>query len=68
MRALATNAPLAITTVVAIIVLVVAHELLSAISTARFPRAKRWLTFGFASFGLLLTVLIAARFYYLRAA
>ena len=68
MRSLASNAPLAIATVTAMILLVVSHELLAAIATDRFTPAKRWLTFGFATLGLLLTVLIAARFYYLRAA
>jgi predicted ferric reductase len=68
MRWLATSAPLAIATVATIIILIVAHELLAAISTDRFTPAKRWLTFGFAALGVLLTVLIAARFYYLRAA
>ena len=68
MKSLATNAPLAIVTVVAILLLIVSHELLAAISTERFAPAKRWLMFGFAALGLLLTVLIAARFYYLRAA
>jgi len=68
MRSLASNAPLAIATVTAILLLIVAHELLAAVAVDRFGPAKRWLTIGFAALGLLLTVLIAARFYYLRAA
>lgn len=69
MRSLATNATLAIATVVAVILLITAHELLSAIAGAdRVVVARKWLTGAFTVLGLLLTVLIFVRFYYLRAA
>jgi hypothetical protein len=68
MKALATNASLAIATVTAVLLVIMAHEVLAAISTDRFALAKRWLMVGFTALGLLLTVIVAARFYYLRAA
>ena len=67
MRSLATNAALAIATVSAVLLLIMAHEVLAAISTDRFVLAKRWLVVSFTVLGLLLAVLVAARFYYLRA-
>jgi hypothetical protein len=68
-KAMATNAPLAIVTVVAVLLLITAHEVLAAIAgTGRFVVARRWLVRGFTVAGIVLTVLIAARFYYLRAA
>jgi F0F1-type ATP synthase assembly protein I len=68
MKSLATNSLLAIVTVAAVLLMIMAHEVLAAISIDRFVLAKRWLVVGFTVLGLLLTVLIASRFYYLRAA
>jgi zinc transporter ZupT len=66
MKSLATNAPLAIATVAAVLLLIMAHEVLAAISTDRFVLAKRWLFVGFSVLAVVLTVVIALRFYYLR--
>jgi hypothetical protein len=69
MKSLASNAPLAIAAVVSVILLVMAHELLSAIAGAdRFAPARKWLIRASVVTGLVVTVLIFARFYYLRAA
>jgi len=65
-RSLATSSPLAIVTVATVLLLIMAHEVLAAISSDRFVLAKRWLFVGFTVFAVVLTVIIALRFYYLR--
>jgi hypothetical protein len=47
--------------------MIAAHEVLAAISPDRFVLAKRWLVVGFTVLALILTVVIALRFHYLRA-
>ena len=69
MKSLATNSPLAVITVVAVLLLITAHEVLAVVDGAdRFVAARRWLVRGLTVVGILLTVMIATRFYYLRAA
>jgi hypothetical protein len=69
MKSLATNTALAIVSVASVLTLLVAHELLAAIAgdSDRFVMARRWLSRVFTALGVLLVVVIAARFYYLRA-
>ncbi len=68
MKGLATNDPLAIFSVASVLTLILAHELMAAIAgeSDRFVIARRWLSRGFTVLGVVLVVLIAARFYYLR--
>jgi hypothetical protein len=69
MRFLAVNAPLAIVLVASVLVLIVSHEVLAAVAgpTDRFPVARRRLVWAFTVLGIMLTIVIAARFYYLRS-
>lgn len=68
MKSLVANAAVGIVTVVSVLVLIVMHEVLAAIAgtSDRYVVARRWLSRAFAVLGIVLAVLIAARFYYLR--
>jgi hypothetical protein len=68
MKSLTTNAVLAIFSVSSVLILIIAHEALAAIAggSDRFVVTRRWLSWAFTILGVLLAVLIAARFYYLR--
>ncbi len=70
MKSLTTNSVLAIISVAGVIALIVTHELLAAIAgtSDRFVLARRWLFRASMVFGIVVAVLIVARFYYLRTA
>jgi hypothetical protein len=69
MKALASNAIVAIVTVASVLSLIVAHEVLSAIAgdSERFAETKRWVSRAFTVLGMILAGVIVARFYYLRS-
>jgi hypothetical protein len=69
MRSFVANAAVGIVSVSIVLVLIIVHEVLAAIAGAgsRFVVARRRLAGATAGFALLLAVLIAARFYYLRS-
>jgi len=68
MKTFVANAAVGIFAVASVVVLIVAHEMLAAIAgtSGRFVVARKWIARAFAVLGLLLAVLIIARFYYLR--
>lgn len=68
MKSLSTNAALAIFSVSSVLVLIIAHEVLAVIAgdSDRFVLTRRWLSWAFSILLVLLAVLVAARFYYLR--
>jgi hypothetical protein len=69
MKSLSTNSALAIFSVSSVLILIIAHEVLAAIAgdSDRFVLTRRRLSWAFSILCVLLAVLIAARFYYLRA-
>jgi uncharacterized membrane protein (UPF0136 family) len=68
-KSLVANAALGIVAVASVMVLIVAHEVLATIAgpAPRFVQTRKWLSRVFTVLGILLAVLIAARFYYLRS-
>ncbi len=68
MKSFVADATLAIATVAGVLALIVAHEVLAALAggSERFAPARRWLAVAVGVLVVILAVLIAARFYYLR--
>jgi hypothetical protein len=69
MKSFVANAAVGIVSVSIVVVLIMIHEVLSAIAGAdgRFVVARRRLAVAATVFALLLAIVIASRFYYLRS-